>query len=175
MRFEPTSVEGCTVVVPTTFDDERGYFARVWCADELAEAGLVGSIAQINMSGSTRAGTIRGLHWQAAPHAEAKLIRCVTGAVFDVCVDVRAGSPTYGRWFGAEISAADRRAVYVPPGCAHGYQTLVDGTEVIYTSSAPYTPSAERGMRWDDPTVAIRWPITAGVSVSDKDRSWPDW
>ena len=174
VRFESTSIAGCTVISPEPIEDHRGYFARIWDREESLARGLEVSIAQINLSGSLKAGTVRGLHWQATPHAEAKVVRCVSGAVFDVCVDLRPGSATVGRWHGIEISAADRRAVHVPPGCAHGYQTLVDGTEVLYTSSTPYHGPSERGVRWDDPALAIDWPLRDGVSVSDKDASWPD-
>jgi dTDP-4-dehydrorhamnose 3,5-epimerase len=173
MRFEPTPVEGCMVIRPEPFEDHRGYFARVWDRDEARVHGMVTDIAQINLSGSLRAGTLRGLHWQVAPHDGAKVVRCVSGAAFDVCLDVRDGSPTFGRWFGVELSPQDRRAVYVPPGCAHGYQTLVDDTEVLYTSSSIHDAPSERGVRWDDPAFGVEWPISRPL-LSDKDRAWPD-
>jgi dTDP-4-dehydrorhamnose 3,5-epimerase len=174
VRFEPTPIEGYTVISPELIEDHRGFFARVWDREESLAHGLEVSIAQINLSGSLRAGTIRGLHYQVLPHAEAKVVRCVAGAVFDVCVDLRPGSASAGSWYGIELTAADHRSVHVPPGCAHGYQTLVDGTEVLYTSSTPYHDPSERGVRWDDPALGINWPMREGVSVSDKDASWPD-
>jgi dTDP-4-dehydrorhamnose 3,5-epimerase len=174
MRFEPTRVQGCFVVTPELIEDERGYFARSWCAKELADHGLTDSIAQINTSGSALAGTIRGLHWQQPPHAESKLVRCTSGAAFDVCADVRRDSPTYGNWFGIELSSVNRAALYVPAGCAHGYQTLRSATEMLYTSSAPYVAAAERGLRWNDPAFDIDWPISEDLSISAKDLGWPD-
>jgi dTDP-4-dehydrorhamnose 3,5-epimerase len=130
---------------------------------------------QANMSGSGKRGTVRGLHYQLAPHEEAKFIRCVRGAVFDVIVDVRDGSPTRGQWFGTELSAENKRALLVPQGFAHAYQTLADDSEVIYFVSAFYAPGAEKGLRWNDPGLGIQWPITEGVTVSDKDVAWPDF
>jgi dTDP-4-dehydrorhamnose 3,5-epimerase len=174
MRYEPTPVEGCQIIRPDPFEDPRGFFARVWDRDEAEAHGMVAEIAQINLSGSLRAGTVRGLHWQVGPFDGAKVVRCVAGAAFDVCLDMRHGSSTFGRWFAIELTPSDRAAIYVPPGCAHGYQTLLDGTEMLYSSSSVYDAACERGVRWDDPAFGIEWPITDGVSLSDKDRSWPD-
>jgi dTDP-4-dehydrorhamnose 3,5-epimerase len=129
---------------------------------------------QTNISTNRHRGTIRGLHWQAAPYGESKLLRCTRGAIFDVAVDLRPDSPTYRQWQGHVLDAVDRRMVFVPVGCAHGYQALDDDAEVSYQVSHPYVPDAERGIRWDDPSLAIRWPITEGVIVSDKDTAWPD-
>lgn len=174
MRLTPTEVEGCHVADLEPHGDERGFFARAWCRDELAAVGAGDPIVQINMSLSHAAGTTRGLHWQVAPHAEAKFVRCVAGAVFDVCVDVRPDSPTHGRWVGVRLDTDNRSALYIPAGCAHGYQTLEDDTELLYSTSAPYAPDAERGARPDDPAFGVEWPMTATV-LSDKDRSWPDY
>ena len=147
-------------------------FERVWCRDELATQGLRGDFVQCNRSVSVTAGTIRGLHWQAAPYGEVKLVSCVRGRVFDVIVDVRPESPTFLRWFGAELSAGNRTMAYVPEGCAHGYLTLEADSEVTYPVTAMYHPQAERGLRWDDPAIGIEWPLTPAV-VSPKDQSWP--
>jgi dTDP-4-dehydrorhamnose 3,5-epimerase len=174
MIFTPAGLEGAYLVEMERRGDDRGWFARAWCAGELEARGLAFTVAQANVARTARRGTVRGLHWQAAPHAEAKLVRCTRGAVYDVAVDVRPGSPTHGRWIGAALDERDGRMLYVPEGCAHGYQALEDDTEVTYLVSAPYAPAAERGIRWDDPAFAIRWPLPA-VGVSDRDRSWPDY
>jgi dTDP-4-dehydrorhamnose 3,5-epimerase len=175
VKFVPTEVEGCQVVELEPFSDDRGYFARAWCADEMAEADVANHIAQINMSLSKQPGMIRGLHWRPEPYPEAKFVRCIAGRVFDVCVDVRPGSPTYLRWVGVELSPGNRLAMAVPAGCAHAYQALEADSEVIYTASAPFQPGVEIGARWDDPSFGIEWPITDGVIVSEKDLSWPDF
>ncbi|GGI05368.1 dTDP-4-dehydrorhamnose 3,5-epimerase [Egicoccus halophilus] len=172
MRFTPTEVDGVFVVDVEPHADERGSLARAYCAEELAAHGLEADVAQMNLNHSVRAGTLRGLHFQHAPHGEAKLVRCVRGAVFDVAADVRPDSPTYGRWVGVELTADNRRALFVPAGCAHGFQTLVDDTELLYTASHPYTPGAEGGVHHADPMFEIPWPLPV-ASVSDKDASWP--
>jgi dTDP-4-dehydrorhamnose 3,5-epimerase len=175
VRFTPTEVEGCRIVELEPFTDERGYFARAWCADEMAVEGLEDHIAQINMSLSKQAGMIRGLHWRPDPHPEAKFVRCIAGRIFDVCVDVRPGSPTFLRWVGVELSPENRLALSVPAGCAHAYQALEDNSEVLYTASAPFEPGVEIGARWNDPAFGIEWPIAASVIVSEKDLNWPDF
>ncbi len=152
--------------------DERGFFARAWCSDTLAQHGLHSSYVQANISSSVRAGTIRGLHYQIEPYAEAKLVRCTRGAIYDVAVDVRPGSPTFGRGVGAEITADNRTSLYVPEGFAHGYQALAEGSEVHYMVSRPYMAGAERGLRYDDPALGISWPLEP-TAVSAKDRTWP--
>ncbi len=172
MRFTETAVDGCRIVELAPITDERGFFARAWCADEMAAEGLADHVAQINMSRSLVAGMIRGLHWQTDPHGEAKFVRCLSGRVFDVCVDVRPDSPTYGKWAGLELTPDNRLAFSVPAGCAHGYQALEAGSEVLYLVSSRYTPGVERGIRWDDPAFGVQWPL-ATVEVSDKDASWP--
>lgn len=171
MIVRPTGIAGLAVLDVEPHVDERGGFARAYCASELAAAGLDATIAQVNVSWNERAGTLRGLHFQVDP-PEAKLLRCTAGAVWDVAVDVRPDSPTYLHWFGVELTAVSRRAVYVPAGCAHAYLALTDGAEVLYSTSAPYTPGQERGLRWDDPRLAIDWPRPVTV-VSAKDSSWP--
>lgn len=172
MRFSPTPVDGAMVVDLDEITDERGGFARWYCDEEMAGAGLEPLGTQINTSWNAAAGTLRGLHWQEPPHGEAKLLRCVAGEVFDVCVDTRPGSATLGAHVGVHLTAGNRRGLFVPPGCAHGYLALTGGATVIYQTSVPYSPGAERGLRWDDPIIAIEWPAEV-VELSEKDRSWP--
>ena len=172
MRFIECPIRGAWVVEPTPRGDERGWFARVWCAREFAEHGIMFTPVQANMAASIQAGTVRGMHYQIAPHLEAKVMRCTRGRVFDVLVDVRPDSPTYGDWFGTELTADDGRMLYVPPLCAHGYQTLTADAEIHYLTSAEYAPVAVRGVRFDDPQVGIRWPLPP-QAVSDQDRAWP--
>lgn len=173
MRFTETPVAGAWLVEPEPRGDDRGFFSRLWCRDELAARGLNGNFVQCNNSFSRVRGTMRGLHYQTAPHAEAKLISCVRGRVFDAIVDLRPDSPTYRKWFGRELTQDNRLMMYVPEGCAHGYLTLEDECEVIYPVTAAYHASAERGMRWNDLAVGIQWPIEP-VVVSPKDQQWPD-
>ena len=173
MRFIETLIAGAWLVAPEAHGDERGFFARMWSRDEFVARGLHGDFVQCNNSYSRARGTLRGLHYQVAPHAEAKLVRCIGGRVFDVIVDMRPESPTCRRWFGTELTAENRSLVYVPEGCAHGYLALEDECEVIYMATALYVAEAERGVRWDDPRIAIRWPIEPAL-LSPKDRQWPD-
>lgn len=175
MIFREAELPGAYVLELERREDERGFFARAWCRDELAAHGLDARVAQANVSWNERRGTLRGLHFQRAPHAEVKLVRCTRGAVYDVIVDLRPGSPTYTRWLGVELSAENGRSLYVPEGFAHGYQTLVDGSETFYLVSEPYAPGAEGGVRWDDPAFGISWPDVAERVVSAKDGSWPDF
>jgi dTDP-4-dehydrorhamnose 3,5-epimerase len=172
MRFIETSFAGAFVIELDRHPDERGFFARSFCADEFAAAGLASRFAQCNVSFNLKAGTLRGMHWQCVPHEEAKVVRCTRGALFDVLVDLRLGSPTRYRWTGIELSAADHRQIYIPPGFAHGFQTLEPETEVFYLMSEPFAPASSRGLRWDDPALSIDWPIADPV-VSDRDREWP--
>ena len=172
MQFIDTSISAVKIVKPNKTADDRGYFSRAFCAREFAEAGLMDLFVQCNMSGSTRAGTLRGIHYQTGSHAEAKFVRCVKGAVFDVAVDLDPDSPTYLEYVGVELSEGNAWGLYVPPTCAHAYQTLEDDSVVYYHVSAFYTPDAERGLRHDDPRLAIDWPM-AVAEMSDKDRDWP--
>jgi dTDP-4-dehydrorhamnose 3,5-epimerase len=165
-------IAGAALLRPVPFVDDRGSFARVFCREEFAAAGLSPDVAQVNLSTNARAGTLRGLHLQTGDAAEAKLVRCIRGSLFDVLVDVRPGSPTYLSWYGVELSADNRLALLVPEGCAHGFQTLEDDTEALYQVSVPYTPGAEAGLRFDDPALGIDWPLPVST-ISDKDRSWP--
>jgi len=172
MIFRETPLAGAFVLEPELVQDERGFFARTWSRDEFTARGLDPEIAQCSVSYNHRRGTLRGLHFQAAPHEEVKLVRCVRGALWDVIVDVRPGSPTRGRFFGLALSAAARNALYIPKGMAHGFVTLEDETEVFYQISAPYSPEHARGYRWDDPTFAIPWPEPVAV-ISERDRNLP--
>lgn len=171
MRFEEIGISGAVLIEPERREDERGYFARLYCQDELSRRGLAAPIAQINTGVSPRAGTLRGLHYQAAPHDEVKIARCVRGAAFDVIVDLRPDSPTYKRWFGVELSGANGLMLYAPQGTAHGYLTLADDTELIYMTNKPYAPGCAQGVRYDDAAFGIRWPADIRV-ISKADLAW---
>jgi dTDP-4-dehydrorhamnose 3,5-epimerase len=172
MHFTETDVVGAMLIDPAPHIDDRGRFMRAWCAREFSEHGLNFSPVQANMGLSTRKGTVRGMHFQSAPALEAKLVRCTRGAIFDVVLDLRSGSPSYGKWYGAELSVDNGRMLYLPEGCAHGYQTLQECTEMYYMASEFYTPTAAHGVRFDDPAFGILWPLAATM-VSDQDRNWP--
>jgi dTDP-4-dehydrorhamnose 3,5-epimerase len=172
MHFTETDIAGAKVIDPSLHQDDRGRFMRAWCAREFGEHGINFVPVQANMGFSREKGTVRGMHFQIAPALEAKLVRCTRGAMFDVVLDLRPASPSYGKWYGTELTAENGRMVYVPEGCAHGYQTLEDGTEMHYMASEFYTPSAARGVRFDDPAFGIRWPLPVAV-VSEQDRNWP--
>jgi len=173
--FRETEIPGAFVIDLERREDERGFFARAWCADEFAAHGLSTRLVQANLSYNESAGTLRGMHFQRAPHEEAKLIRCTRGSLFDAIVDLRPDSPAFKRWIGVELSAENRRALYVPEGCAHGYQTLEDGTESLYLVSEFYAPESEGGVRWDDPAFGIEWPDADNRTLSPKDAAWPDF
>ena len=172
MLFTETSVKGSWVIEPEPRNDDRGFFARLWCEDEAAAHGLEPRMRQINGSFNKSKGTLRGLHLQHAPHAEAKVVRCIRGSVFDVVADLRPESATFLKWFGIELDPENRLALYIPPGCAHGYQTLVDETEVFYQVSVAYAPGAEGGARYDDSSLGVDWPLDV-TSISEKDLAWP--
>ena len=174
LRFEATPIAGVHVIRPHPVRDARGFFARLFDAAAFEAAGLVGRFVNINNSRSIARHTLRGMHQQMPPSAEAKLVRCVRGALFDVAVDTRPGSATHRGWFGLMLTAEDPAMLYVPQGCAHGFLTMEDETEAIYLSSAYYDSGRERGLRWDDPAIDIAWPAAPAV-VSDKDRGWPDY
>ena len=173
MKVTPTPIQGAMLIEPEPITDTRGSFARVYCFDTLKRAGADYRFVQANMSSSIHPGTLRGLHYQDQSAPEAKLIRCTRGSVFDVLVDLRPGSATYAKWFGVELSAQNGQAMLVPPLCAHGYLALEENSEVHYMVSSPYTPTAERGVRFDDPSIGIDWPIPVRT-ISEKDRKWPD-
>lgn len=173
MLFKPTPLLGAYIVELERRGDDRGFFARFFCENEFRDAGLETRFVQVNNSLTAKKGTLRGLHYQLPPAAEVKAVRCVRGALYDVIVDIRAGSPTFGQWFGAELTAENRTMMYVPRGFAHGFVTLTDDTEAFYLVSSFYSPENERGIRWSDPALAIHWPVEP-AEISDKDRNWPD-
>ena len=172
MKFIKTSLQDAVLIEQQRHGDSRGYFARTYCAEEFAAAGLVSSFVQANHSANVSAGTLRGMHFQHAPHGEVKVVRCVMGALHDVIIDLRPDSPTYRRWEGFDLTEENGRSLYVPAGFAHGFQTLVDDTHATYQVSYPYTPGAEGGVRWDDPAFGIAWPLPVTV-MSEKDAAWP--
>lgn len=174
MIFRETTISGAYVIDPEPISDPRGFFARVWCRDEFREHGLSTDFVQANTVFSRERGTLRGLHYQVSPHAEAKLVRCTGGTIYDVAVDIRADSETFGEWVGTELSRENRRMLYMPEGCAHGYLSLTGDAEAFYLVTAAYAPDAERGIRYDDPAFDIIWPSPVRV-VSEKDQSWPDF
>ena len=172
MKFQECDVFEARVIDPAPHQDERGRFMRAWCRQEFEAQSINFTPLQANMGRSTLSGTIRGLHYQTDLAPEAKLVRCTSGEVFDVVVDLRPESPTYRMWYGTYLSAENGRMLYVPPGCAHGCQAMCDGTEIYYLTSAYYAPREARGVRFDDPAFGIRWPLHVS-SISDQDRSWP--
>jgi len=172
MNFIETEIKDLFVVELNKIGDERGFFARAWCEKEFADKNLTSRMLQANTSYSKDKGTLRGLHYQVSPHEEAKLMRCIKGAIFDVAVDLRPESKTYKKWFGIELTESNRKMLFIPEGFAHGYQTLVENTEAFYMSSAFYAPEAERGLRWNDPAIGINWPITDELNITEKDLSW---
>ena len=172
MNFEPLSLVKSFLVQPARLEDDRGFFARTWCAREFAEHGLEPSLAECSISFDKVGGTLRGLHYQVPPHAAAKLVRCTRGAIFDVIVDLRPASTTYLRHCAVTLTADSRDAIYVPEGCAHGFLTLEDETEVLCQMSVPHVAGAAAGVRWDDPAFRIAWPTMPDV-VADRDRTWP--
>ena len=174
MIFRPTPLEGAFIVEMERREDERGYFARTWCRREFAEMGLATDFPQSSVSYNRRRATLRGMHWQAAPHDEVKLVRCSHGAIWDAIIDLRPESPTYAQHFGVELTAASGRAIYVPRGFAHGFITLEDDSEVSYQISAFYEPSAARGVRWNDPAFGIAWPIADPI-LHPRDAAYPDF
>lgn len=174
MIFTPTRIAGVHILALEPIADERGWFARSWCAEQFARHGLCAELAQCNLAWNHRRGTLRGLHFQAPPYAEAKLVRVTRGAVFDVAVDVQPESPTFGQWVSVELTADNHLALFIPSHCAHGLQTLSDDTEVLYQMSTPYVGGAAQGIRWDDSALNIPWPLEPTV-LSDRDRSWPEF
>jgi dTDP-4-dehydrorhamnose 3,5-epimerase len=174
MKFVPTALAGAYVVEMEPVTDERGFFARSWCRREFDDHGLNSDLVQCNVSYNRMKGTLRGMHYQAAPHEEVKLVRCTQGAICDVLVDLRPDSPTYCSWISVELTAANRRMLYVPAGLAHGFQTLRDDSEVFYQMSAFYDAASARGVRWNDPAFGIEWPFCEPV-MSAKDANYPDF
>lgn len=173
MKFYPSPLQGAFTIELDKRGDERGFFARMFCENEFRELGLETRFVQINNSLTALKGTLRGLHYQMAPKSEVKVVRCIRGALWDVILDLRAGSPTFKQWFGATLTAENRTMMYVPRGFAHGFVTLTDDTEAFYLVSEFYAPDQERGVRYNDPAHGIEWPEEP-VEVSEKDRNWPD-
>jgi dTDP-4-dehydrorhamnose 3,5-epimerase len=175
MVFEEQRLPGVYLVDCDVFGDERGAFARAWMPEEFSARGLETRFAQGSIATTRHRGTIRGLHWQVAPAEQVKTVRVTRGAVFDVVVDLRRDSPTFRHWVGTELSAENRRLLYVPAGVAHGYQTLADDTDVFYFASAPYSPGHEAGVRWNDPAFGVEWPLGAPTVISPRDAAYPDF
>ncbi len=175
MIFKKTGLEGAFIIEPERIEDTRGFFARAWCKNEFNTHGLNSRLVQCNIAFNKTQGTLRGMHYQATPHEEIKLVRCTKGAIYDVIVDLRPGSPTHVKWIGVELTEQNHKMLYVPEGFAHGYQTLTDNTEVFYQVSQFYSPESERGVRWDDPAFGIKWPETDNLVISEKDKNWPDY
>lgn len=173
MIFRETPLKGAFLIEPQPIADNRGFFARLYCQETFRAHGLSEPLDQISMSHNVRPETVRGLHYQKQPHAEAKLIRVTRGAIYDVIVDLRKGSDTFGRWVGIELSAENKHQLYVPKGFAHGFQTLAADTEVLYHISVPYVAAAATGVRWNDSDLAIRWPAPMTPTLSDRDAALP--
>jgi dTDP-4-dehydrorhamnose 3,5-epimerase len=174
MRFTTTAVQGVVIVEVDRISDDRGFFARIWSEDEFEQHGLEADWVQANVGRSIRAGTLRGMHYQRDPHAEVKLVRCTRGAVYDVALDLRPSSPSYLRWVGITLGADEHNMLYIPEGCAHGYQTLTNDSEIVYFTSAAYAPDAATGARYDDPAFGIKWPRGVEV-ISGQDAGWDLW
>jgi dTDP-4-dehydrorhamnose 3,5-epimerase len=175
VQFTETRLKGSFIVEPEVFEDERGYFARTWCSREFGERGLEARVAQCNTSYNKRKGTLRGMHFQRSPMTEVKLVRCARGAMYDVIVDLRPESVTFKEWVAVELTGANLKSLYVPERFAHGFQTLEDDTEVFYQMSQYYSPEHQAGVRWDDPAFSIDWPEEKVRTMSERDRSFPDF
>jgi dTDP-4-dehydrorhamnose 3,5-epimerase len=174
VRFTPTSLDGAFIIDPEPIEDERGFFARTWCQREFEVHGLDPRLVQSNIVFNRSAGTLRGMHYQAEPYEEVKLVRCSRGAIFDAIIDLRPGSATFGRHFTVVLSAGNRHQLYIPRGFAQGYQTLEDDTEVVYQMSEFYVPASARGVRWNDPAFGIEWPPVGRRIIAPRDQSYPD-
>ena len=175
MKFIETALQGAYILRLEKRQDDRGFFARAWCQKEFEEHGLTPQVVQCNLSFNPKQGTLRGMHFQVAPYEETKLVRCTKGAIFDVIIDLRPESPTYKKWVGVELTEENRNMLFVPEGFAHGFQTLVDNSEVFYQVSEFYQPGAEQGILWNDAAFGIEWPATETRLISPKDQSWPDF
>ena len=174
MIFRDLEIPGAYLLDPERHEDCRGFFARTYCRHELEDRGLDPTVVQCNISVNRKKGTVRGMHWQAAPYEEIKLVRCTYGAIMDVLLDLRADSPTYGKHLSIELIAKERQSIYIPAGIAHGFQALEDDTEVFYQMSEFYHPESVRGVRWNDPAFSITWPLPISI-IADKDLDFPDW
>ena len=174
MIFTETALKGAIIIDPEIIEDERGFFARIWSAEEFAGFGMKTSLVQTNLSFNKKRGTLRGMHFQIAPFAQAKLVQCIAGSIYDVVIDLRRDSPTFKQWTAVELSAANHRMLYVPEYFAHGFQTLEDNSEVFYHMSEAYAPEGARGVRWDDPAFAVDWPVADRIIIA-RDRDYPDF
>ena len=174
MMFRESKLRGVFEIEIERHVDERGFFARTWCKKEFEEHGLDSRVAQSSISYNARRGTLRGVHYQAAPNAETKIVRCTQGSVYDVVLDLRADSPTFKEWISVILSAEQRNMIYIPEGCAHGFLTLADNTEVLYQMTEFFAPESARGVRWNDPAFGIVWPEKVEV-ISERDRMYPDF
>lgn len=174
MKFEELNIAGAFVLDPERLTDERGFFARTWSREEFAGRGLSADLVQCSVSFNAKKGTLRGMHYQVAPHEEVKLVRCTMGALYDVIVDLRPGSPTWRKWAAVELTAENRRLLYIPKGLAHGFQTVTDNTEVFYHMSEYYHPESSRGVRYSDPALGIQWPIREGITICVRDANYPE-
>lgn len=175
MKFTETQLKGAYIIEPEMLTDERGFFARSWCQKEFTERGLNPNLVQCNISFNLKKGTLRGMHYQTKPYEEAKLVRCTMGAIHDVIIDLRPESPTFKQWVAVELTAENRKMLYIPEWIAHGFQTLVDNTEVFYQMSEFYHSESATGLRWDDPIFGIVWPQTSQIIISEKDKSYPNF
>jgi dTDP-4-dehydrorhamnose 3,5-epimerase len=175
MLFTETRLQGAYIIDPERIEDERGFFARTWDRHEFASHGLNTNLAQCNISYNARRGTLRGMHYQAAPYEETKLVRCTAGTIYDVIIDLRPGSPTLRQWLAVELSAANRRMLYIPPGYAHGFQTLEHHSEVFYQMAEFYAPNYGRGVRWNDPAFGIEWPEIEQRILAERDATYADY
>jgi dTDP-4-dehydrorhamnose 3,5-epimerase len=173
MEFIETGLKGAFTIRQKKIEDHRGYFARAWCREEFIQHGLNSKMLQLNTAFSFLRGTVRGMHYQEKPHQEAKLIRCTRGAIYDVIIDLRSDSPTCGQWHGEELTSSNGTMLYAPEGFAHGYQTLLNDTEMYYMTSALYAPEAARGLRYDAAAFGILWPLPV-TAISEQDGKWPD-
>jgi dTDP-4-dehydrorhamnose 3,5-epimerase len=174
LKFHETAIGGVYVIEPEPHHDERGFFARVWCADEMHAHGLDSNIVQSSVSYNKHRGTLRGMHYQAAPHEEMKTVRCTSGAIYDVVIDLRLDSASYRKWLAMELTAQNRKTLYVPKGVAHGFITLADDAEVLYQMGVAFAADAGRGVRWDDPAFGIDWPMQPAM-ISERDRGYAPW
>lgn len=175
MKFVSTSISGVWIIQQDRHEDDRGWLARTWCESEFAAHGLEHRLSQCSSSFNVHRGTLRGMHFQAAPYEEAKVVRCTRGAAYDVALDLREGSPTFCQWAAVELSPENGLGLYIPRGCAHGFQTLEAATEIFYSISTPYRPGAGCGVRWDDPRFAIKWPLPDTAVLSPRDAGYPDF
>jgi dTDP-4-dehydrorhamnose 3,5-epimerase len=173
--FKETKLKGAFIIELERFEDERGFFALAWSQHEFARRGLESQFAECNVSFNHGKGTLRGMHYQEAPHGQAKIVRCTMGAIYDVIIDLRNGSPTFKQWVGGELTAVNRRMLYVPKDFAHGFQTLENETEVFYQMSSPFVPDSGRGVRWNDPAFGINWPAPEAKIINERDRAYPDF